>query len=120
MRFEKHGRLGFAAAGIWLLTGSVAMAGSVVRIAYDVDQRNDGYMAFDLSVENATLGTLIDVRADAVGQNLPTLYFGDVASGSSASRPAQLSWDPAGEPPNLVWNVSYVNATGGRSAVVEE
>ena len=101
-------------AGICLLGLGQASAAGVVELSYGVQQQGDGYVAFDLELKNIGQYDIHDVRAEAPSAGVAMLYYNDVAPGDTLSQPVQYSWDSAGDPPNMDWQVSYSDASGVR------
>lgn len=94
------------AAGI-----STAHADSA-NISYDIVGKADGYISFELRVENISGGTLYGVTVESGNGVAPLLNYGDIQPSGSASQPVTLTWDIDSEPPALAWTVSYTDAQG--------
>ncbi len=99
-------------AFLGLAAGISTAYADAANISYDIVEKTDGYISFELRVENISGSTLYGVTVESNNDATPLLNYGDIQPSGSASQPVTLTWDIGSEPPTLAWTISYTDAQG--------
>ncbi|WP_199611332.1 dihydrolipoyllysine-residue succinyltransferase component of 2-oxoglutarate dehydrogenase complex [Flocculibacter collagenilyticus] len=113
MEFNKTLKSSFIAIGV-LSVGLVSsfVSAASISLQYDVKQKEEGYVQFELIAKNISNTTLYDVEVATPNGLTNTVNYGDLEVGQSASELVTLSWQANDEPPTLTWSITFMDQNG--------